>query len=219
MVAHSGPGWQLAAALITLEQQANLLAPGRNKASDGSIGDESHANRNSAHNSKPFVHALDLTHSPETGFDARKFEDALAAACIAGERRIKGIGGYNTTTNSERWFACRNGFWSWIDQNLHGASHKTHVHVEVNELGDHDARPFDLSSLTHPTPPTPPATESEIDMLIIKVTDAAPGVFATTDGVYWKNANGAALAEMRRVGVKTISLSDAELRAAFIKAS
>lgn len=170
MTAHSGPGWQLAAALITLEQQANTLAPDRSKASDGSIGDQSHANRNSAHNSKPFVHALDLTHDPAGGFDARAFEEALARACIAGERRIKGIGGYNTKTNSERWFALRDGVWSWIDQDLHGASHKTHTHVEVNELADHDARPFAINT------PTPLPIVEDDDMAEHYFQDAAGAI-------------------------------------------
>ena len=194
MTAHSGPGWQLAAALIELERQANTLAPGRNKASDGSIGDQSHANRNSAHNSKPFVHALDLTHDPAGGFDARKFEEALAAACIAGESRIEGIGGYNTATNSERWFAYRDGVWSWIDQDLHGASHKTHVHVEVNELADHDARPFDLAEQTPPQLPQPNTTEDD---------DMAEHYFTNDNGaVHWWT------------GSRLVPLNNAEMRGA-----
>lgn len=210
MVAHSGPGWQLAAALITLEQQANTLAPNRSKASDGSIGDPAHANRNSAHNSKPFVHALDLTHDPAGGFDARAFEEAIARACIAGERRIKGIGGYNVRTNSERWFAFRDGVWSWIDQkNLHGASHKSHTHVEVNELADHDARPFAINT------PTPPPAESDPQMFLIKVTDR-PGAIAQTDGITWKNSNPAAVKALTAAGVQTISMTDADMRRSFI---
>lgn len=154
MVAHFGKGWALSPSLITLEAEANLYAPNRGKASDGSVGDMAHANRGSKHNTTPFVRALDLTHSPERGFDAVVVADLIAARCKQGaETRVHGIGSYNWQTGSERWFACRHGVWSWIDQDLHGATHKTHMHLEVVD----DARKLSTVPWGLLTPPTPPA--------------------------------------------------------------
>lgn len=70
MVATSGRGWTLPPSLRALVLEANAIAPGRSKASDGSIGDAAHAARASDHNPRNgFVHAVDLTHSPGRGFD------------------------------------------------------------------------------------------------------------------------------------------------------
>jgi hypothetical protein len=87
MVALAGSGWQLAPCLVSMYDEANRLAPNRNRKADGSIGDTAHASRTSDHNpANGFVTALDLTHAPETGFDAH----ARARMVIARrDQRIK----------------------------------------------------------------------------------------------------------------------------------
>lgn len=61
-VAKSGYRWQLAPSLISLETEADRIAPRRSRVSDGSIGDPNHSNRISDHNpSGGFVHAIDIT--------------------------------------------------------------------------------------------------------------------------------------------------------------
>ena len=87
MVALSGQGWRLAPCLVALVDEANRLAPQRNRKADGSIGDQAHASRTSDHNpSNGWVCAVDLTHAPASGFDAH----ARARQVIARrDQRIK----------------------------------------------------------------------------------------------------------------------------------
>lgn len=79
-VPHSGPGWRLAQSLIAMEAEADRIAPRRSRASDGSIGDQSHRARSSDHNPEyGWVTALDLTHDPRNGWDAHGRARQLAA--------------------------------------------------------------------------------------------------------------------------------------------
>lgn len=61
----------IAPCLGTLRNQYNEKYPGRNKASDGWIGDAAHASRASDHNpnSEGVVCAVDITHDPARGLD------------------------------------------------------------------------------------------------------------------------------------------------------
>ena len=63
--------WRLARSLVVLRDEINTLAPHRNKDYDGTIGDESHQQRQSDHNpnSAGVVCAFDATHDPEHGAD------------------------------------------------------------------------------------------------------------------------------------------------------
>lgn len=80
MTAHSGRGWQLAPSLIALEAQANRLAPRRSTASDGSIGDQAHRQRQSDHNpSGGYVHGIDITQDPRNGMDIHAHARNIAA--------------------------------------------------------------------------------------------------------------------------------------------
>lgn len=55
-------GWYLAASLVKLRQEINAKFPHRDKSSDGSVGDTSHAARRSDHNpdNRGCVHAIDI---------------------------------------------------------------------------------------------------------------------------------------------------------------
>lgn len=78
--------WELARSLATLRSQVNTLVPGRDKSSDGTVGDESHKSRSSDHNAwltlrgVPIVHALDITHDVPGGFDSYAFAEMLRKA-------------------------------------------------------------------------------------------------------------------------------------------
>lgn len=83
------PDWTLARCLRCAFDQADVLAPRRSEASDGTIGDPAHAARVSDHNPCPchrIVHAGDFTHDPAGGFDAHAWVRRLAAH---GDQRVK----------------------------------------------------------------------------------------------------------------------------------
>lgn len=71
--------WRIAAALDTLLEQINQTAPGRNKAHDGSIGDQAHQARQSDHNPDAggVVRARDFTHDPDHGCDIEAIFEAI----------------------------------------------------------------------------------------------------------------------------------------------
>lgn len=88
MVARSGRWtggeWRLAPSLAAMVDEANMLAPRRSKASDGSIGDAAHRARTSQHNPDEsgrvdWVDAIDLTHDPKGGWDAHRRARDVAA--------------------------------------------------------------------------------------------------------------------------------------------
>lgn len=61
MVAISGTGWQLAPSLVALVKETDERFPTRDHSSDGSIGDQAHAARESQHNPENgWVCAVDL---------------------------------------------------------------------------------------------------------------------------------------------------------------
>ena len=73
--------WRAAHCLLTLRGQVDALWPGRDRASDGLIGDAAHQGEVSDHNPDAYgiVRALDLTHDPAGGCDIDRLSDALAA--------------------------------------------------------------------------------------------------------------------------------------------
>lgn len=137
MVARSGNGWKLAAALCTLEDQVNTKYPGRSKLSDGSIGDLAHMSRNSDHNVRNgYCHALDLTHDPQHGFSSERFAQALLDAQdprLAYVISNKKIGSGPTGPSPGKW------------RPYNGANpHNHHCHISVNDLGETNIRPWDI---------------------------------------------------------------------------
>jgi hypothetical protein len=78
MVATRGRGWQLAPCLVQIVDQFDKVYPRRDRSSDGSIGDQAHASRSSAHNpSEGWVHAVDIDEDVEKGRDLKAFAKRL----------------------------------------------------------------------------------------------------------------------------------------------
>ena len=73
---------RIAKSLDTLRSQINAAYPGRKKANDGWIGDAKHAASQSEHNPdrNGVVRALDITHDPAHGVNARQIAEALVAS-------------------------------------------------------------------------------------------------------------------------------------------
>jgi hypothetical protein len=129
--------WRVAESLKVLLQQVNAMAPGRDKRSDGTIGDAAHASRNSDHN--PWVRdgalgvvtAMDITHDPARGCDC----NAIAAALEAGrDARIKYV------IWNRRIMSSVQTPWRW--RTYSGPNpHSAHIHVSVlPEKGLYDAQ-------------------------------------------------------------------------------
>lgn len=116
--------WRLARSLETLRGQINTLAPGRNKDSDGTIGDAAHAARTSDHNVKNgVVHALDITHDPRHGIDIATLGPAILATR---DSRIDYV-----IFNRQISFG-RAGPRAWTLHPYHGTSpHTEHLHISV----------------------------------------------------------------------------------------
>ncbi len=122
---------RIAKSLDTLLGQINELYPGRDKSSDGWIGDEAHAARVSDHNpnSAGIVTALDITNDPAHGLDAQD----LAILLLSGhDPRIKYIISHHRIGGDEG-FALRNHAVPWQWEKYTGANpHTEHVHISVN---------------------------------------------------------------------------------------
>ncbi|WP_052684695.1 peptidoglycan-binding domain-containing protein [Lentzea aerocolonigenes] len=145
--------WRVARSLLTLRDQINAAFPNRNKASDGTIGDENH---DSTSDHTPWyggiVTALDITHDPAHGMDIDKFTDQLAASR---DPRIKYLIANALILDSRPPYNP----WKWVRYN--GSNpHRSHVHISVMDspLCD-DPRPWNIPMLggaTAPPPPRPP---------------------------------------------------------------
>jgi hypothetical protein len=120
--------WRVAKSLETLRMQVNAKWPGRSRASDGTIGDAAHADGVSDHNpdENGVVKALDLTHDPLHGPDARKLAEALVASKDA---RIKYI-----ISNGEIVSGMGQDHPAWVWRRYTKSNpHRKHVHVSVRK--------------------------------------------------------------------------------------
>jgi V8-like Glu-specific endopeptidase len=124
--------WRVAGALLTLRTQVNARFPGRNKASDGTIGDAAHAARSSDHNpwvvdgDRGVVTAMDITHDPDSGCTG----DFIAGALLgARDARIKYLIWNRQIASS---YAI-NGVEAWCWRPYNGSNpHTHHIHISVN---------------------------------------------------------------------------------------
>lgn len=127
--------WTLAPCVRAALNEANDIWPGRNKASDGTIGDAAHSSRSSDHNPDPrgIVHAFDLTHDPHTGPDCSVLAERLR---VRGDRRIKYV-----IWDRRIWNPSVLGGWR-----AYGGSnpHTKHMHVSVKsgETYENDVSPW-----------------------------------------------------------------------------
>jgi lysozyme family protein len=135
--------WRLSKSLEKLRTQINAAAPGRSRASDGTIGDTAHSARKSDHNpdAKGVVRALDITHDPKGGVDSEKLAEALRLSrdprisYIISNRKI--AAGYAVHGEEA---------WSW--RPYAGANaHDKHCHISVvaDDAKADDVRPWDIA--------------------------------------------------------------------------
>jgi hypothetical protein len=134
-------------ALNVLLNQLNNRAPGRNKASDGWIGDADHQNRNSDHNpwypppNGGIVTARDFTHDPGGGLDCQWLASTLVTH---NDPRIKYI-----IWNRRIWTPGV-GWKPYTGANPH--DHHLHLSVDANPSCD---SPTPWAGITPAAPPPP----------------------------------------------------------------
>jgi len=141
--------WRVAHSLEALRAQINAKWPGRDKSSDGTIGDADHQARHSDHNpdSEGIVRALDITHDPAHGVDTYAIAESLR---LSRDPRISYV------ISNRRIFNSRVSPWEWRPydgQNPHTA----HMHVSVvgdDRLAD-DTQPWQIEAAVAPQPPQP----------------------------------------------------------------
>lgn len=151
--------WRLARGLVSLRDGVNARWPRRDKRSDGTIGDTSHAARSSAsdHNAwvlvagQGVVRALDID---VDGIDAAWYAEQLRVLGAAGDARLAG-GGYVIYNRR----ITRADFAGW---NVYTGTnpHTAHVHTSLsrNAAGFDDPRPWTfLTGAAAPPSTAPPA--------------------------------------------------------------
>lgn len=128
MVAKSGSGWYLAKSLVTLFDQIDGAFPGRDKSSDGTIGNKAHQATDSDHNPHGgVVYALDITHDPAHGVDTYLLFDTLQAAK---DERVEYI-----ISNGEIMSGTGQDNPAWVKRKYTGKNkHDMHIHVNVKDV-------------------------------------------------------------------------------------
>ncbi|MEV6306489.1 hypothetical protein AB0M02_44275 [Actinoplanes sp. NPDC051861] len=124
--------------LVALRSEFNALFPGRDKASDGWIGDPAHQARDSDHNpdSRGLVHAIDVDRNLGSGADMQAFVDHLVARHRTGaDKRL-----FYIIYNRRIWSASRD----WTGRAYTGDNlHTEHAHFSASYT---PARERDASS-------------------------------------------------------------------------
>lgn len=161
------PDWRLAGAVVQLRTEADEANPGRDKSSDGTIGDARHAGggpgtaawRQSDHNpwvtdgARGVVRAWD---GDVDGLDMPTAAERIRAGAAAGQLPQVADGGYvilNGRITAEDWSAWR--------QYTGSDPHVSHMHVSVSlhKAGYDDRTPwgvFATAPAPAPAPPAPP---------------------------------------------------------------
>lgn len=156
--------WVVDRSLDVLLAQIDAAAPGRSKASDGSIGDAAHAASVSAHNPQRTwessdgndpdfqVDARDITHDPRfAGSDMGLVTEAIRQSK---DRRVRLV-----IFNKRIFASYANGSrpaWTWGPYSGDN-DHSKHAHVETNDLHNDSLAPWRISL-------APILTEEEEDM-------------------------------------------------------
>jgi hypothetical protein len=143
----------------TLRAQIDARWPGRERASDGWIGDSSHqASQDSDHNpdwsSGGVVRAIDVDSSlgGKTGWNSTDDSWALAnqlrLAMLAGERRLSYIIAWDNARGGD-YIASMNSAYQPLGawRPYTGNSHQNHLHLSFTPAGDKDGSPFDIPAL------------------------------------------------------------------------
>lgn len=134
------PAARITKSLAKFRSQANALAPGRSKASDGWLGDSKHSMRKSDHNPEPdgTVDAFDLTHDPKNGVDIQKICDAIIASK---DQRVSYL------ICNGKIISGKAGPQPWVKRPYTGPNkHTKHLHVSVLDNHQDDETPWKIEA-------------------------------------------------------------------------
>ena len=155
--------WSPAPACVAILNDANRVAPYRNRASDGILGDAFHAASLSDHNpdGNGIVHAVDVTNDPARGMNTWYWANVIAGRILTGqERRVKYLVSNNGTEdvifNPEISLTWRPN----LDRNGYRQhDHANHLHTSVlyTSVAENDTSRYFVSA----APPAPPEDEVE----------------------------------------------------------
>lgn len=123
----------LVPSLVKLRSEFDLLFPGRDRTTDGWIGDPAHQARDSDHNRDPrgLVHAIDVDAGLGPTANMQAFVDFLVKRCKAGdEKRLKYV-----IYNRRIWSAS----WGWTRRSYGGTNpHTEHAHFSASYTPAHE---------------------------------------------------------------------------------
>ena len=165
--AHPAPPWHLAGALESLKAGVDAHWPGRDKRSDGGIGDARHQAEGAASDHNPWlvtargpaVRAFDFTATQPgvVGVDWDWLAECLRLAGAAGDDRLAGKSGSTDDNGYVIWnrHITAPDFSRWVPYDWED-DHTTHVHVSVTRdpAGCEDARPWAFLAQAPAHPPT-----------------------------------------------------------------
>jgi len=153
-----------ALSLTVLVEQVNALAPDRDKASDGWIGDASHQTTTSDHN--PWIYddetdtwvvsAQDITNDPASGMPSQGLADALV---VSEDERIKYI-----ISNEKICSGTGQDHEAWVWRTYTGSNpHSMHVHISVKDEPEYydDESRWDIGAEIEDAP-LPPVSASAV---------------------------------------------------------
>ena len=145
--------WILVPCLVTLRSEFNAVAPGRDKASDGSIGDVAHSQSSSDHNpdetgSTPYEDAdsINEVHAVDVDKDLRRAGWTMLKAVeiiVVRHRQGRDDRLQNVIYNRRIWSRS----WGWTARSYTGANaHTQHAHFSARytTAQERDTRPWGL---------------------------------------------------------------------------
>lgn len=153
MVALAGSGWVLAPSLVLYVEEVDRRFPGRDRTSDGSIGDQAHASRESDHNPYAgFVHAVDLDEDVAPGIDLDRLWAYAIKAKDPRDRYLiyegKIVKSYTDSAGHKPWVP-----YPYTGPN----SHSAHLHRSINRTSAarNDDRPWGIAAAFPTAKPKP----------------------------------------------------------------
>lgn len=183
--------WTLAPCLVELREQLNAAYPGRSIKSDGTIGDEAHAQTKSEHNPDAggVVRAFDITHDPAHGLSGTSL--ALKLVTSRDPRIL-----YVIWNRSIARSYPKPGIPAWTWSRYTGADpHTNHVHLSVvADARANSTSPWRISATITEEDPMAGITIEDIEKAAARgVLSAKLGSSGPTVGVALQRTYGAAV--------------------------